>query len=219
MDTVSILKSILGGNATGSGRVEEIQKRQSGSTQPGGSLSDILGSVFRGGGGGGGGGSQAILGAGRSSSTNAAPPAAAPSSGSDPIPGLNSSRRPSTRQPEPDPAATLIRAMCNAAKVDGDIDRSEQQAILDRIGGVGKEEIEFVRNELNAPLDIEAFSDSVPDSLAQQTYTFSVLGIKLDSLSEAAYLGRLGANLGLDPKTCNAIHKKLGAPNLYADVS
>ena len=230
MDTISILKSILGGNATGSSRVDEIQKRPSSGGQPGGSLSDILGSVL--GGAAAGGGAQAspgnpkdlgsqledLLGVGKAGSRQAAPtPAAKPSS--NPIPGLNSTRRPPSREPEPDPAATLIRAMCNAAKVDGDIDRSEQQAILDRIGGVGKEEIEFVRNELNAPLDIEAFSDSVPDSLAQQTYSFSVLGIKLDNLSEAAYLGRLGANLGLDPKTCNAIHKKLGAPNLYADVS
>ena len=112
-----------------------------------------------------------------------------------------------------------IRAMCNAAKVDGKIDRNEQDAILDRLGDVGRAEIDFVRRELNAPLDLEDYCDTVPDDLAPQAYAFSVLAIKLDTLNEAAYLGRLAAALEIEPKTCNEIHQQLGAPSLYAEPS
>jgi uncharacterized membrane protein YebE (DUF533 family) len=42
------------------------------------------------------------------------------------------------------------------------------------------------------------------------------MAIKLDTLNEAAYLGRLAAGLELDTKTCNQVHKKVGAPCLYA---
>jgi len=240
MDSISILKSILGGNATKSSRVEEIQKRQGGGAQAGPSMGDILGSIL-------GGGKPAPSRTQTTSTSNPADPgdlgstleemlgvdgkgasaprstspqgSSNPTSGGDLIPGINQRQRQRTRKPEPDQATTLIRAMCNAAKVDGDIDRAEQKAILDRIGDVGKDEIAFVQRELNAPLDIDDYSDTVPDNLAQQAYAFSVLGIKLDSLTEAAYLGRLAANLELDTKTCNEIHKKLGAPCLYADAS
>ena len=249
MDSISILKSILGGNATKSSRVEEIQKRQSSSSQAAPSMGDILGSILGGGkpapkspGSQGHQGTpvnptstgstdeigsklEEMLGVdGAGSSARSPAPSrgttrATSTSESDPIPGINSRRRPRRREPESDQATTLIRAMCNAAKVDGDIDRTEQQAILDRIGKVGKEELEFVRNELNAPLNIDDYCDSVPDNLAEQAYAFSVLGIKLDSLAEAAYLGRLAANLELETKTCNEIHKKMGAPALYSGAS
>jgi uncharacterized membrane protein YebE (DUF533 family) len=52
--------------------------------------------------------------------------------------------------------------------------------------------------------------------LAEQVYAFSVLAIKLDTLAEAAYLGRLGSGLELDPEKCNEIHKQMQAPCIYA---
>ena len=112
---------------------------------------------------------------------------------------------------------SLIRAMCNAAKVDGDIDRTEQDAILGRLGDVSRDEIDFVRRELGSPLDIDGFCDSVPDELAQHAYAFSVMAIKIDTISEAAYLGRLGAGLELDTGVCNDIHEQVGAPCIYAE--
>ena len=107
--------------------------------------------------------------------------------------------------------------MCNAAKVDGEIDRNEQDAILGRLGdNIGQAELDFVRRELNSPLNLDDYCDSVPQHLAPQVYAFSLLAIKLDTLTEAAYLGRLAAGLELDNKTCNEIHKQIGAPCLYA---
>ena len=57
------------------------------------------------------------------------------------------------------------------------------------------DEDNFVIAQANAPLDIDEFCDSVPDELGQRVYAFSVMTIKLDTLHEAAYLGRLGAGL------------------------
>ena len=214
MDTIEILKSILKGNATKSRRVEETRQRPSRSGRAGGGLGDVLGSVL------GGGGSDThvdtsdpgnlgkqledLLGVGGRQPARK------------PAPRQQPSRRQRRREPENDPATILIRAMCNAAKVDGDIDRAEQDAILGRLGDVSQDEIAFVRKELAAPLDIDDYCDSVPENLAEQAYAFSVLAIKLDTLTEAAYLGRLSAGLELEPKTCNDIHKQVGAPNIYS---
>ncbi len=211
MNTIDILKGILGGNATKSKRVEKIQKRSGG-----GDLGDLLGSVL-------GRGKQSSRG---SSNSNPA------TSELEELLGIGKKRQPSRelipdaepvrrrRQPhcdhENDDAATLIRAMCNAVKVDGEIDRAEQDNILKRIGDVGREEIDFVRRELAAPLDLEHYCDTVPPHLAERVYAFSVLAIKVDTLREAAYLGRLCSGLELDPRTCNAIHEQHGAPCIFA---
>ena len=132
------------------------------------------------------------------------------------------------RMPEPEPepppppkhvqdqATLLIRAMCNAAKVDGKIDEAEQEAILGRLGDVGREELDFVRKEINSPLDLDAYVRTVPADLAPQVYAFSALAVNVDTLREAAYLGRLAQALGLDNETCNEIHRKVGAAPLYA---
>lgn len=214
MDTIKILKSILGGNATNSRRVEEARQRPSRSGHPGGGLGDILGSVLGGSSspreinpndtGGLGSQLEDLLGVGGKEPARK------------PAPRTKPSRRQRQREPENDSATILIRAMCNAAKVDGDIDRAEQDAILGRLGEVSQDEIDFVRTELNAPLDVDDFCDSVPEKLAEQAYAFSVLAIKLDALSEAAYLGRLAAGLEIETKTCNEIHKQVGAPCIYA---
>lgn len=231
MNGLDILKGILGGNATGSKRIEKIQKRSEG-----GGLGDVLGSVL------GGGRSREqrrgsvptnprdaareledFLGIGKEDRRRREViPQAEPVRQRQPErrPDLSPPPMPRRRQPrcehEEDDSATLIRAMCNAAKVDGDIDRAEQDAILSRIQNVGREELDFVRAELAAPLDLEAYCDTVPPRLAEQVYAFSVLTIKLDTLREAAYLGRLSSALELDSATCNAIHEKVGAPCIFS---
>ena len=106
--------------------------------------------------------------------------------------------------------------MCHAAKVDGSVNRQEQDAILGRLGDVTEEELGFVRKELDAPLDVTQFCRSVPDDLAESVYAFSMMAIQLDTLKGAAYLGRLAQGLHLDGRTCEALHSKVGAPILFA---
>ena len=44
----------------------------------------------------------------------------------------------------------------------------------------------------------------------------SILGIDLDNQNEAQYLHSLATEMGIDQATSNAIHAKLGVPQLYS---
>ena len=109
----------------------------------------------------------------------------------------------------------LVKAMCNAAKADGQIDQAEVQNIMGRLGDVDQGEAEWLKGELQSPLDVQGFVQSVPREMAQQAYAFSLMGMKLDSQQEAQYLGAVAQGLGLNPQTCNQIHAKLGAPEIF----
>jgi len=113
-------------------------------------------------------------------------------------------------------AELLIRAMINAAKSDGTVDREEQRNIIDRLGEVTRDEVEFVQRELAAPLDVQAFVRSIPRGMEQQVYTVSLMAIDLDSNPEAQYLHRLAQGTGISAEVCNQIHEQLGAPKLYS---
>ena len=112
-------------------------------------------------------------------------------------------------------AEILIRAMINAAKSDGHVDEQEQQNILERVGDVDREEADFLRRELSAPLDVEGFIRSVPRGMEQEVYAMSLMGITLDESAEAQYLFQLAQGLGLTAETCNQIHRELGAPEIF----
>jgi uncharacterized membrane protein YebE (DUF533 family) len=109
----------------------------------------------------------------------------------------------------------VTRAMINAAKADGHVDEQEQENILQRVGDVDQEEAEFLRREIAAPLDVQAFIRSVPRGMEQEVYTISLMGIQLDEQSEARYLIDLAQGLGLSADTCNNIHRELGAPEIF----
>lgn len=123
---------------------------------------------------------------------------------------------PPAPQPVQDQATILIRAMCNAAKVDGQVDDAEQQAIVGRMGELDQAEVQFLRQELSSPLDVASFISSIPKGLEEQVYAFSLMAIKLDTQGEAEYLNQLVQGMGIDPSTANAIHDKLGAPRIYS---
>ena len=112
-------------------------------------------------------------------------------------------------------AEVLVRAMINSAKADGHVDQSEQERIVGQLGDVTQDEVDFVRRELAAPLDAQAFIRSVPRGMEQQVYTMSLMGIDLDTNQEAQYLHQLAQGLGLDADACNQIHDRLGAPKIY----
>ena len=100
-----------------------------------------------------------------------------------------------------DDATLLLRAMINAAKADGQIDKEEIENITSRLGDIDADE--------------KAFCATVPDELNEEAYAFSVMGMRLDSQQEAQYLGAVAQGLRLDPNTCNAIHEKLGVPPIF----
>ena len=115
-----------------------------------------------------------------------------------------------------DQAVLMIRAMVNAAKSDGRVDEKEQENIISKLGDdVSQDEINFLKQEFAAPVDVAAFAQSVPQGLEQQIYALSLTSIDLDTNNEAQYLGQLAQGLKLDPNLCNQIHDQVGAPKIF----
>lgn len=223
MDAIKLLTSLLGRNATGGGLLGSLlkgamgggqQQRQSGSSGLVGSLlkgalgggsrgGSLLGSLMGGGAAGGllsglmGGGSKQSSGGGLSGMFGLM-------SGGD--------EAATATAPTPEEQATLlIRAMCNAAKADGHVDEAEQQAIIGRLGDeVDQAEADFLRQELTAPLDVNAFAQTVPAEMAVDVYTMSLMAIKVDTPQEAQYLQQLAQAIGVDEGTRKSVHQQLG---------
>ncbi len=108
-------------------------------------------------------------------------------------------------------ATLMIRAMCNAAKADGQVDESERQAIISKLGGdLDQSEIDFLEKELSSPVDVAAFARTVPRELAPMIYTMSVMTVKVDTHQEAQYLGQLAQALNLNNNEIQQIHTQLG---------
>ena len=112
-------------------------------------------------------------------------------------------------------ARLIIRAMINAAKADGQIDRQEQERILEKLGDLSEAEKRFLREEFNTPLDVEAFIRSIPKEMQPQIYAVSLTAIDLDTNHEAQYLATLAQGFGFSPQFANELHERLGAPKIF----
>lgn len=109
-----------------------------------------------------------------------------------------------------DDALVLIRAMCNAAKADGEVDSDEIDAIMSRAGDLDDDDERFLRSELQSPLDLAGFVSSVPQGLEAEVYAASLLPITVDTPSEVEYLNSLASGLGLTHDQVASIHDELG---------
>jgi len=123
-----------------------------------------------------------------------------------------------SRAPEPPPqpreeeATLLIRAMVNAAKADGRLDRDEEQKLLRHLGQPSREAIAFIQAEFQRPLDAREFAWSVPLGLEQKVYAISLSVIELDQREESAYLKDLSHGLRLGPDVVEQLHRQFDAP-------
>ena len=212
-----VLGSVLGGKSSkGGGGLGDILGSVLGggsSQKSGGALGDILGGVLGGGKSSQGGGSDLgdLIGAALNQighSEQAAQQKTAPRRFEEHSPGMVHSEA-------CEQATLMIRAMINAAKADGKLDREEQSNIMSKLGSVTQEEVDFVNNELAKPLNVSEFANSVPRGMANQIYAMSLTAIDLDTNPEAQYLHQLAQGLGIDQNTVNQIHQQLGAPSLY----
>jgi len=123
------------------------------------------------------------------------------------------------QKPEPHPmnaeAEILIRAMVMAAKSDGQINDAEQKAIVDQLGDLDENEVQFLRTEFARPVDARDFAWSVPVGLEEKVYAISLMAMDLDEQKEAQYLGELAHGLRLAPDRCNQIHDQYRAPRIF----
>lgn len=111
-------------------------------------------------------------------------------------------------------ATILIRAMVNAAKCDGEISPTEQQAILGQLSNPSSAAIEFLREEFGKPFDVREFAWSVPVGMEQQVYSMSLIAIDVDSDREQTYLRDLARGLRLKPEVCEQIKERLTGSGL-----
>jgi uncharacterized membrane protein YebE (DUF533 family) len=107
-------------------------------------------------------------------------------------------------------AKLMIRAMIQAAKADGEIDAEEREKILAQLGDIGPEERAFVEAEIRKPVDIMGLAHDTGDTMKAQVYAMSLMAIRVDKASEAAYLDGLARALGLSSEARAAVHKAMG---------
>lgn len=211
VDAIKILGSLMGNNAVSSGLGAQVLKSVLGGGGASGTgLGGLLGGVLGSGGASSGGLLGSLAEAALKQFGQAQSSAMAPATSEQYVPeGMN-------QQQANEEATVLIRAMINAAKADGRVDREETENVLQRLGDITQDEIDFVRQELAHPLDVEGFIRSVPRGMEQQVYAMSLLAIDLDTNPEAKYLHQLAQGLGISPQVCNQINQQLGAPQLYS---
>jgi uncharacterized membrane protein YebE (DUF533 family) len=130
-------------------------------------------------------------------------------------PAINLSAPKPAKLSKNDQAVLFIRAMINAAKVDGEITDDEQQHILSQVGDTSPETIQFLRAEFARPIDVSEFVASIPLGLESPIYGISIMAIKLDTNEEADYLRKLAQGLRISPDDCNQMHQQQQLPLLY----
>ncbi|MEZ5864442.1 MAG: tellurite resistance TerB family protein [Geminicoccaceae bacterium] len=109
----------------------------------------------------------------------------------------------------------VLRAMIDAAKADGKVDRDEMQRIIGQIepGSVTAEERQYVIDEMSRPSDPGGLAREVSSpAVAAQVYAASILAIHIDTEAERAYLRNLASLLRLDAGTVRRLHEMTGAP-------
>lgn len=116
---------------------------------------------------------------------------------------------PGTEAAQQSLSRNLLRAMIAAAKADGHIDATEQQAIFGQMDqlDLDADDKAFVMDELRAPLDIDAVAKAArSQEEAIEIYTASLLAIDVDNPSERGYLDMLAARLKLDEALVRHLH-------------
>lgn len=216
-----LLEELSGGGQSGStagrGGMDDILGQLTGnrsSTSGGGGLGDLLGGILGGAAGG------ALAGGQTREKTAQSDKNQRPTKG---FGDLFNEALVSQKEPETQPtdaqnaaAALMLKAMIQAAKSDGKIDENEKKKLLGNLGDASPEEMEFVKRELAAPIDIDALVRQTPRELAAQVYVMSAMTIDLDNQNEAEYLHRLATGFGINQQQVNALHAKLGKPALYS---
>ena len=128
---------------------------------------------------------------------------------------LNQFSPPDTAPEAEDAAGLMLRAMIQAAKADGEIDANERKKIMELVGDdADAADIAFVRDQLGAPVDVDALAADTPEAMKMQVYSMSLMSIRVDTEGEAKYLDALARALGLDQQTVNALHVQMGVKPL-----
>jgi uncharacterized membrane protein YebE (DUF533 family) len=128
--------------------------------------------------------------------------------------GLQEAKTPEDKKKLEKEAGLIFQAMINAAKADGQIDKSEVSRIVGKLDemGIDTEAKKFVMAEMQKPMDTDALVEAAADQpeLGAQLYAASLLAIEVDTAAERAYLSHLGERLGLKPAVTAALEQTIG---------
>jgi uncharacterized membrane protein YebE (DUF533 family) len=222
------LSGMLGGQSQQGGGLGSILTQALGGGSGSGGLGGILGSVLSDAGnavggkqnlalGGLGALAGALLGGGGMALLGAMAFQALKGGGSQPpeVPlGLMEPQSAAERQQLEQNSETVLKAMINAAKADGQIDPGEMQRIVGELQetGMGQEAQRYVLTEMKKPLDTQALMAAAKGrpTLAAQIYAASLLAIEVDTPAEKKYLDQLAAGLGLKPEVTQRIRDMVG---------
>ena len=113
-----------------------------------------------------------------------------------------------------DDAQIIVKAMINAAKADGQIDKSEIDKIIGKLDddGLEQKEKDFFISEANKPMDLASvvLSAANKPEMAAQIYAASMLAIEVDTVAEKRYMENLVSGLGLNAQVVAYIDSTMG---------
>ena len=128
--------------------------------------------------------------------------------------GLKETKTPEEKKALEREAGLIFQAMINAAKADGQIDKSEVSRIVGKLDemGIDTEAKKFVMAEMQKPMDTDALVNAAAGrpGLGAQLYAASLLAIEVDTAAERDYLSNLGERLGLKPAVTAALEQTIG---------
>lgn len=108
----------------------------------------------------------------------------------------------------------VLRAMLDAAKSDGKLDRNEMERILGQAKqqNMGAEAQEFLMQEMRKPIDMRGLCATVGNDreLAAQVYAASLLAIEVDTPAEQAYMSQLSRGLNLPDAVVEQLEALMG---------
>jgi len=103
----------------------------------------------------------------------------------------------------------LLKSMIYAAKIDGTVDESEREKIMEFMGNMSKVEQMFVEHELQKELHVEEFLKEIPKGMEKQVYYMSLFAIDVNNEAERNYLELLSNKLNIPYETVDSIHESL----------
>jgi len=128
--------------------------------------------------------------------------------------GLQEPKTPEEKKALEHEAGLILKAMINATKADGQIDKDEVSRIIGKLGemGIDSEAKEFVTAEMQKPMDTDALVNAAASkpALGAQLYAASLLAVEVDTPAEQAYMKNLAERLGLNPDTVAVLEQAIG---------
>ena len=178
-----------------------------------GAIGALVGSLL----GGGSGAAKGAVGGGGLAMLASLAMAALKKSGQEPAAESNILKelsKPMEEQNLENDAQVIVKAMINAAKADGQIDKSEIDKIIGKLDddGLEQKEKDFFLSEANKPMDLASvvLSAGNKPEMAAQIYAASMLAIEVDTTAEEKYMQRLASGLGLDAQVVAYIDSTMG---------